>query len=77
MIINFIFWFVIAVGDGSAIVNTNFNLGYNCRLIDWIVLSGFLLVLTAAESALAYSIVDRLNWEQQQKQDKNGKASIQ
>ena len=77
MIINFILWFFIAVGDGSALVNTNFNLGYNCRLIDWVVLSGFLLVMTATQAALAYNIVDRLNWEQKHKADKNDQASIQ
>jgi hypothetical protein len=60
--LNFLSWFVIAVGDGSSIVNSNFNLGYNCRILDWVLLSCFLLAVTAAESALAYTIVDRLNW---------------
>lgn len=55
-------WFVIAVGHGSSIENTNFNLGYNCRLIDWTVLSGTLLVITATQGFIAFQIVDRLNW---------------
>ena len=46
-VINFLLWFVIAVGNGSSIVNTNFNLGYNCLLIDWTVLSGVLLIITS------------------------------
>ena len=65
--VNFLSWFLIAVGDGSSLENSNFNLGYNCRLIDWIILSGLLLIITTAEGALAYSIVDRLNWEEKQK----------
>lgn len=61
-IVNFLMWFVIAVGDGSQLANTNFNLGYNCRLIDWTVLSGVLLIITAAEGFVTFQIVDKLNW---------------
>ncbi len=41
-------WFVIALGDGSSVVNTDFNLGYNCRLIDWVIMSGVLLTIVTA-----------------------------
>ena len=61
-VVNFLMWFVIAVGDGSQLANTNFNLGYNCRLIDWTVLSGVLLIITAAEGFVTFQIVDKLNW---------------
>jgi hypothetical protein len=65
-VLNFLTWFVIAVGHGSQLVNTNFNLGYNCRLIDWTFLSGVLLIITASEGFIAFQIVDRLNWELRQ-----------
>ncbi len=60
--VNFIMWFIIAVGDGSLLTNTNFNLGYNCRLIDWTVLSGTLLIVTLIEGFVTFQIVERLNW---------------
>ena len=60
--VNFLSWFIFAVGDGSSLKNTNFNLGYNCRIVDWIILSGILLIITTAQAVLGYSIVDKLNW---------------
>jgi hypothetical protein len=51
------------VGHGSSITNTNFNLGYNCRLIDWTLLSGILLIITTIQGFITVQIVDRLNWE--------------
>jgi hypothetical protein len=65
-IINFLMWFVIAVGDGSELSNTNFNLGYNCRLVDWTVLSGTLLIITSIEGFVAFQNIDKLNWELKQ-----------
>jgi hypothetical protein len=38
-------WFVISLGDGTSLVNTDYNLGYNCQIIDWMVLSGILLTI--------------------------------
>lgn len=55
-------WFIIAVGDGSSLINSNFNLGYNCRLIDWTLLSGTLLIITLFEGFVTFQIVERLNW---------------
>lgn len=62
-VFNFLMWFVIAVGDGSEIVNTSFNLGYNCLIIDWVVLSGILLIITLVEGFFGFQIIERLNWE--------------
>lgn len=79
-IINFLMWFFIAVGDGSKLSNTNFNLGYNCRLIDWTVLSGTLLIVASMQGFVAFQIFDRMNWELQQtetKADEKKVASIQ
>lgn len=47
-IVNILMWFIISLGNGSSVVNTDFNLGYNCRLIDWIILSGVLLTIVTA-----------------------------
>lgn len=61
-IINFLMWFIIAVGDGSELVNTGFNLGYNCHLIDWVILSGVLLMVTSISGFIGFQITERLNW---------------
>jgi hypothetical protein len=45
-VFNFLIWFFIAVGHGSEISNTNFALGYNCKLIDWSLMSGIFLIIT-------------------------------
>lgn len=62
-IVNIIMWFVIALGDGSSVVNTDFNLGYNCRLIDWVIMSGVLLTIVTAQSYIGVNIFDKLKWE--------------
>ena len=59
---NFVAWFVISLGDGSMLVNTSFNLGYNCLLLDWLFLSGVLLILALVSASLAAQIVPRLRW---------------
>ena len=71
--VNFFMWFVIAVGDGSEIINTSFNLGYNCRLIDWVVMSGVLIMLTLVQGFVAFQIVERLSWELKQPAVQNDK----
>lgn len=55
-------WFIISLGDGSALVNTDFNLGYNCRLIDWMILSGVFLSIVTVESYIGVNIYDKLKW---------------
>lgn len=62
-IINFLLWFVIAVGHGSEIVNTHFNLGYNCRVMDWVILSSVLLIVTLLQGFIGFQIVDKFKWE--------------
>lgn len=69
-------WFVIAVGDGSKLSNTNFNLGYNCRLIDWTVLSGTLLIIASVQGFVAFQIFDRMNWELQQPETQADKMKV-
>lgn len=46
-VINILWWFVFSLGQGSTIVNNDFNLGYNCRLVGWTCLSGFLLIVVS------------------------------
>lgn len=65
-VVNFLTWFVIAVGDGSEIINTSFNLGYNCLIIDWVVLSSLLLIITTVQGFFAFQIIERLDWELKQ-----------
>lgn len=61
-VINFLLWFVISLGDGSALVNTNFNLGYNCMIIDWMVMSGILLTIYCFVALLGFFKLDRLTF---------------
>jgi hypothetical protein len=59
---NFLLWFFISLGDGSALVNTDFNLGYNCLISDWMLMSGILLVINLLCGYLGYFKLDRLNF---------------
>ena len=52
--INFVLWFMISLGDGSSLENTDFNLGYNCMVSDWMLMSGILLVINIFIGALGY-----------------------
>lgn len=56
-------WFMISLGEGSKLVNTDFNLGYNCRILDWTFLSGMLLIIITVEAYIALNIYDKLKWE--------------
>lgn len=57
---NFLLWFFISLGDGSSLINTDFNLGYNCKIPDWMFLSGLLVIITMAGGFLGYNKVERL-----------------
>lgn len=59
---NFMLWFVISLGDGSSLVNTDFNLGYNCRIIDWMIMSGLLLIVALFEIYVGYNVLEKFNW---------------
>lgn len=61
--VNILSWFVFSLGEGSAVFNTDFNLGYNCRLVGWTILSGFLLIVVTLEAYIGVNIYDRLQWE--------------
>lgn len=67
---------MISVGHGSQIINTNFNLGYNCRLLDWTFLSGVLLIITSCEGFITFQIVDKLNWELKQPATEMDKVKV-
>lgn len=68
---NFLLWFVIAVSHGSEIINTSFNLGYNCLIMDWIVLSGVLLVVSGMLSIVGFFKIDKLQFEIKNEEDKD------
>lgn len=70
-IVNILWWFVFSLGEGSAVVNTDFNLGYNCRLIGWTGLSGFLLIIVAIEAYIGLNIYDKLEWEKKNTDPEN------
>lgn len=76
-IVNFLTWFAFAIMDGSEIVNTSFNLGYNCLILDWVILSSILFILTLFEGALTYQIVERLNWELKQPSTINDNRNLE
>lgn len=59
---------MIAVGHGSEIVNTHFNLGYNCRIMDWVILSAILMITTMLQGFLGFQIIDKFKWELKQQQ---------
>lgn len=60
---NFVLWLKIALVEGTTITNTSFNVGYNCLIPDWIVLSGYLLGVSLLCGFVGMQIIDRFNWE--------------
>lgn len=62
-VLNFLLWFVISLGDGSSLENTDFNLGYNCMINDWMIMSGILLVVNLLIAALGYFKIEKLDHE--------------
>lgn len=60
---NFVLWIYIAVVDGTTITNTSFNVGYNCLIPDWIVLSGAMFLVSLLCVFVGMQIYDRLEWE--------------
>ncbi len=53
-VLNFLMWFMISLGDGSSLENTDFNLGYNCMVNDWMIMSGILLGVNVVIAALGF-----------------------
>lgn len=70
-IINFCLWFFISLGEGSSLVNTDFNLGYNCMIRDWMVMSGILLCINLCIAILGYFKIDKLDFEARQLDEKD------
>jgi hypothetical protein len=62
-VLNFLMWFMISLGDGSSLENTDFNLGYNCMINDWMIMSGILLVVNLVIAALGYFKIEKLDHE--------------
>jgi purine-cytosine permease-like protein len=62
-VLNIISWFVFSLGEGSAVLNTDFNLGYNCRLVGWTVMSGFLFCVVTLSGYIALNKYEQLLWE--------------
>jgi hypothetical protein len=59
---NFVLWIYIAVVEGTTIINTSFNVGYNCLIPDWIILSGCMLFVSILCAFVGLQIYDRLEW---------------
>lgn len=60
--INFALWFFVSLGEGSSLVNTDFNLGYNCMIRDWMAMSGILLCINMFIATLGYFKIDKLDF---------------
>jgi hypothetical protein len=60
---NFVLWIYIAVVEGTTITNTSFNVGYNCLIPDWMILSGCMLFVSVLCAFIGMQIYDRLEWE--------------
>ena len=60
-----------SLGEGSAVTNNDFNLGYNCRLVGWTGLSGFLLIVVSLEGYIGVNIYDKLEWEKKNTDPEN------
>lgn len=56
-------WFYVVVVDGTTIDNTTFNVGYNCLIPDWIVLSGYLMLVSLLIAYVGIGLNDKLDWE--------------
>lgn len=52
---------MISLGDGSSLENTDFNLGYNCMVSDWMLMSGILFVINIFIGALGYLKIEKLD----------------
>jgi len=61
--VNFTLWLLVALGEGSSLENTDIELGYNCRVIDWMLMSGILLVVNLIIVLLGTFILDKLTFE--------------
>lgn len=60
---NFVLWIYIAVVEGTTITNTTFNVGYNCLIPDWMVLSGSMFAVSLLCVFVGLQIYDKLEWE--------------
>ena len=62
-VVNFALWLLISLGEGSSIENTDYILGYNCEVIDWMVMSGILLTINLFSVVMGYFKIAKLDWE--------------
>ena len=62
-VVNFCMWFFFSLGDGSSLYNSDFNLGYNCMIMDWMVMSGILLTINIFSATISFFKVERLDFE--------------
>ena len=68
--INFLMWFYVVVVEGTTLTNSNFKLGYNCLIPDWIILSGYMVLVAMLIVFVGTNIYDKLAWEAAHVQDK-------
>ena len=62
-VVNFLLWFFISLGEGSSLENTDYNLGYNCTIIDWMIMSGILFGINVFIGMLGFFKINKLDWE--------------
>jgi hypothetical protein len=61
--VNLMLWLFISLGEGSSLENADYQLGYNCEVMDWMVMSGILLGINGLSATLGYFKVNKLEWE--------------
>jgi hypothetical protein len=61
--INFGAWFYVAVVEGTTIANKNFNVGYNCLIPDWMLLSGLYVLTSSATLYLVAMLRQKIEFE--------------
>lgn len=60
--VNFALWLFISLGEGSSIENSDYILGYNCEVIDWMIMSGILFAINICSSLLGYFKINQISW---------------
>lgn len=71
-VVNFLLWLFVSLGEGSSLENADYVMGYNCEVVDWMLMSGILMVVNYFSAALGYFKINRLEWDIRQLREQDG-----
>jgi len=70
--VNLLLWLFVSLGEGSSLENADFVMGYNCEVVDWMLMSGILMVINYFSAALGFFKINKLEWDVQQLKEQDG-----